>query len=111
MRNDFSPSGFRRSRFFLWPLAALAFLLLGGWVVQWLWNAILPEVAALRPLSYGQGLGLLVLCRILFGGWGRGGGRHGRPGPHWREKWRQMSPEERERLRAEWRERCRRRGE
>lgn len=43
---------------------ALAF----GCVVQFLWNRILPEVAGLRPLSYPQGVGLILLARILVGG-------------------------------------------
>ena len=69
-----------------------------------LWNAILPEVIAAKKLSYLQAVGLLALCRILFGGFGGGRGR-GRPmgrmpgGP--------PSPEEREKLKQMWRERCR----
>ena len=39
-----------------------------------LWNAILPEVVDAKPLSYWQALGLLLLSRILFGGFRFGGG-------------------------------------
>jgi hypothetical protein len=70
-----------------------------GFVVMALWNAVLPAVTGLHPITFIQALGLLVLSRILFGGlrgWGRRGG-------HWRARmqarWQQMSPEERERFR------------
>ena len=78
-------------------LAALALGLL-GYVVMALWNALLPAVAGLHSITFVQALGLLVLSRILFGGlrgWRRRGG-------HWRARmqarWRQMTPEERERF-------------
>jgi hypothetical protein len=79
-------------------LAALA-LVLFGYVVMALWNAVLPAVTGLHAITFVQALGLLVLSRILFGGlrgWGRRGG-------HWRARmqarWQQMTPEERERFR------------
>lgn len=79
-----------------------------------LWNAILPDVTGVEALGYWQGVGLLVLSRILFGGW-RGGGKPGgyankkyghRGGAHWREKWMNMSEEERLKMKQQWRERC-----
>ena len=53
------------------------FVFLGGKVVQWLWNWLLPPLFGFPMLTYWQALGLLALCRILFGGWGgrSGGGR------------------------------------
>ncbi len=75
-----------------------------GSVVMALWNWLLPPLTGWHALGFGQALGLLVLCRILFGGHGRGGG-------HWRhrlrERWAAMSPEERERLGASFGRRCR----
>ncbi len=38
-----------------------------GWVVMWLWNWLLPEIAGLKPIGFMQGAGLVVLCKILFG--------------------------------------------
>ncbi len=47
-------------------------------VVMLLWNAVMPAVlAGARVMDYWQALGLLVLCRILFGGFRGGGGWHG----------------------------------
>jgi hypothetical protein len=67
-----------------------------GAVVMLLWNAIVPALfTTAHLLDYPHALGLLVLCRILFGGFRRGGGWHGRR--HF-AKWQAMTPEEREKL-------------
>jgi hypothetical protein len=69
-----------------------------GYLVMSLWNWLLPPLTGWPVISFGQALGLLVLCRILFGGFrGRGGGWHWRH--RMRERWEQMTPEERERFR------------
>ena len=54
----------------------------------------------MRTITLWQGLGLLVLAKILFGGFHRGGGgrRHWRQ--HMEERWAGMSEEEREKFRA-----------
>jgi hypothetical protein len=111
-------------KYFLFPLVAIAFVALGGLVVMLLWNNIIPLVIpSVRKLNYGQAVGLLVLSRILFGGFkGRPGGGFGpgrgfgpggmrRGGPDWREKMHNMTDEERAKFREEWRERCRRKRE
>ena len=89
----------RRRWLFLAPPAFLLFIAAGGLVVQMLWNWLLPEIAGWREITFWQALGLLALCRILFGG--RGGPGFGRS--HFRrrlgERWEQMTPEERERFR------------
>jgi hypothetical protein len=91
-------------RFLKWyyiaPMALVAvplFLALVGEVVMLLWNALLPQLFGWPPITLWQALGLLVLCRILFGGFGSGGGRHPKD----------MTPEERERFRRRMRERFR----
>lgn len=90
--------------FFFFPLM----LLVLSAVIMFLWNSILPEVIHVERINYLQAIGLFILSRILFGGF-RFGGR-GRPGfgprPHMREKWMNMSEEERMRFREEWRRRC-----
>lgn len=101
-----------KKKFLLFPVFALAALFLGGLVVMLLWNAILPEVTKAGALSYWQAVGLLLLSRILFGNW-----RGGKPGSYpskkqhwkykaWREKWANMSEEERAQFREQWRKRC-----
>jgi hypothetical protein len=81
-------------------LTALAFIAGFSAVAMLLWNALVPDIFGLSPLSYWQAAGILVLARILFGGLGPG---HFTPrwGPGFshgnklREKWMNMSGEER----------------
>ena len=96
-------------------LGMVIFCWLGGELVMHLWNWLAPELFGLRQVTFWQALGLLALCRILFGGFGlSGGGGHRskrRMGGRMRERvdervserlaerWEQMPPEERERLR------------
>lgn len=76
-----------------------------SFVVMSLWNALIPGIFAVRAISFWQALGLLVLSKILFGGF-----RHGGGGPHWRrrlmERWEQMTPEEREKFKQGMRRGC-----
>jgi len=79
-------------------LMLVAVAVLGG-LVMLLWNAIVPELfAGARAIDYLKALGLLVLCRILFGGFrGYGGWRGHR---HWGHgRWNAMTAEEREEFR------------
>lgn len=95
----------RKALFFV-LMAALALIIFGG-LVMTLWNALLPALFKVPAISFGQAIGILVLSRLLFGGFRCGCGG---PGSHWRhkmrEKWAQMTPEERERFRQEWQKRC-----
>ena len=75
------------------------------WIIQLLWNNILPEVTGVKTISFFQAMGIFVLSKILFGfnsGWG---GKH-----KWRqgieEKLQHMTPEEKEKFKAEWKNRC-----
>ncbi|GAB7081777.1 hypothetical protein [Megalodesulfovibrio paquesii] len=47
-----------------------------GWVVMLLWNVLMPDLFALPAIGYWQGVGLLLLTRILTGGLGLGGHSH-----------------------------------
>jgi hypothetical protein len=77
-----------------------------GWVVMLLWNAVVPGVfVGGRVVDYWHALGLLVLCRVLFGGFRGRGGWHGRR----RRRWDAMTLEEREQLRQSYAARCGRR--
>ncbi|WP_435946781.1 hypothetical protein [Dryocola sp. BD586] len=69
-----------------------------GLLVMSLWNALLPAVIGVKSIGFWQALGLLVLCRILFGGlgWRPGMFGMGRERRRMHERWMQMTPEERE---------------
>lgn len=88
--------------------ALLALLAFGG-LVMLLWNAILPELLNTKRISYWQAVGLLVLSKILFSSFrpGERSRRHFGPGERLREKFKNMSPEERQKFRQEWKERFR----
>ena len=77
------------------PIVVGLFVFVTGGIVMLLWNWLLPALFGLPQLTLLQGFGLLVLCRILFGGFGGGGGHRSKD----------MSPEDRERFRQRMRER------
>ncbi len=87
-------------------LFAALFLAVFTFVVMRLWNWLVPAVFGWHVINYWQALGLLILSKILFGGF-RGG-----PHRHWRwrrgmmERWEKMTPEEREKFRNSMRGRC-----
>jgi len=105
------------------PLAIvgmMVFAAIGGALVMQLWNWLLPPLFGWSRVTFWQALGMLVLCRILFGGFGlHGSGRSGRSDGRRRglgdriadrvaervgERWEGMTPEERERIRQRLRE-------
>jgi len=71
-----------------------------GFVTMGLWNALIPAIFGLKVITFWQALGLLVLGKILFGGFHRhgGGGRGWKR--HMENRWATMTPEEREKFRA-----------
>jgi hypothetical protein len=85
---------------------ATAAVALVTFVVMSLWNALMPGIFALRPIRFWQALGLLILSKLLFGGFRPGRG----PSPRWRirmlERWEQMTPEERAKFKQGLRHGC-----
>lgn len=75
------------------------FTFLGGEIVKLLWNWLLPPLFHWREITFWQALGLLVLCRILFGGHGMMGSGRSKMRHRMAERWERMTPEEREKLR------------
>lgn len=70
-----------------------------GFLVESLWNWLMPALFGWHMITFWQALGLFLLCKILFGGFrgkpgGRGSWRH-----RMSERWEHMSPEEREKFR------------
>jgi hypothetical protein len=99
----------KKKWYFIAPAAILGiflFLFIGGQVVMYLWNWLLPPLFGWRLITFWQALGLLALCRILFGGhgWHHGGRRNFRH--RIQERCGNMTPEEREKfrevVRARW---------
>ena len=91
----------RGLRFALFALVALTVV---GAVTMQLWNWLMPSLFGLHAISFWQALGLLILCKILFGGFrGKGGRGWSKRGM---ERWRNMTPEEREKVRKAFSGEC-----
>jgi Ca2+/H+ antiporter, TMEM165/GDT1 family len=70
-----------------------------GLVTMLLWNWLMPTLFGLAQIGFWQASGLVILSRVLFGGFRH----HGWHQHRWRgrllARWEQMTPEEREKLR------------
>ena len=77
-------------------IAALGVFAFSG-VVMLLWNGILPAVLHVSAITFWQAAGILLLAKILFGGFRgkRAMGCGGRRKAMYM-KWQSMSPEEKE---------------
>jgi hypothetical protein len=95
-------------KFFLFGVLFVALFGFFTYVVMRLWNWLMPTLFGLHLITFWQALGVLILSKILFGGF-RGGPRRFRDRT-WRrrmfERWEQMTPEEREKFRERMRSRC-----
>ena len=80
------------------PLGIAVFVFIGGQIVLLLWNWLVPTLFKGPLVTFWQAVGLLALCRILFGGsvMGRAGSNSRR---RMAERWEKMTPEERETFR------------
>src|SRR5260370_16443187 len=85
----------------LWRIPGILMIVMGavgifGVVVEHLWNWLIPAIIGWHAINFWQAVGILLLSKILFGGF------RGRGGMHWRhrmgERWEKMSPEEREKF-------------
>jgi len=86
-------------------IGVVALAVVGG-IVMVLWNWLLPKLFGVPAIGFWQALGVLLLARILLGGFHGGAAHHS----GWRERmlrrWERMTPEEREKLREALRARC-----
>jgi hypothetical protein len=89
----------------LMVLGVIGFITIGGGVVQALWNWLVPSIIGWREITFWQALGLLALCRILFGGRGHAHCRS-RLRHRLAERWERMTPEERGRFTEGMRGHC-----
>ena len=71
-----------------------------GFVTMELWNWLMPAIFAIRTITFGQAIGLVVLSKILLGGFRPPFGNRSRFKERMAERWMQMTPEEREKFRS-----------
>jgi|SRR5579863_5817307 len=89
------------------PLAIVAipiFVTISGEIVLKLWNWLLPPLFGWHQITFWQAVGLLALCRILFGG--RRGFYRSNIRRRMAARWKHRTPEERERFQQDLRGRC-----
>ena len=89
------------------PFAIAAF----GFGTMYLWNWLVPDLFHGPVINIYQTFGLLLLSKIFFGGMhGKGHAWKARARERWRarmeERWDTMSPEERDKAREAFRNRC-----
>jgi hypothetical protein len=81
-------------------LFVLLMAVLLGFIVKTLWNSLLPPLFGWHLITFWQALGLLVLSKIFFAGFHpRGGGGRNRWNRGMKERWDNMTPEERDKFR------------
>ncbi len=82
--------------------AAALFALLFGIGVMYLWNWLMPEIFGLGRIAFWQAFGLILLARLLVGGWHHGRGHNHR----WRKRFEPFYPvpDEAHRHRGEYRD-------
>lgn len=96
-----------RSILFKWrvifiPLGIALFLSVISFVVMTLWNNLLPDILNVDTITFWQAMGIFILSKLLFG-FGRGG-KMGKAS--WgKDGCKSMSPEDRERFKAEMKNR------
>jgi Ca2+/H+ antiporter, TMEM165/GDT1 family len=100
MKRHWMLKGLKIALFATLVVAVLSFVVMG------LWNWLMPPLFGLHLIDFWQAAGLLLLSKILFGGFRGGPRRH----MYWRhrmkERWERMTPEEREKFRQGMRGRC-----
>ena len=92
-----------------------------GFVVMSLWNYLVPGLFNGPVITFYQALGILILSKILFGGFKKGGhcsnchgGGWGRKPGDWRQHWKEkmeakmsaMTPEEKEKFKQKFGNKC-----
>src|SRR6478735_3946888 len=88
----------------IFGMIAMGFIVVFAFVLatMYLWNWLVPTLFAGPVISFWQASGILALSKILFSGFGKGGGHRGhwksRMDSRWQEKWNSMAPDDQQRF-------------
>ena len=103
MKNKF------KGKIVLFVLLAIVMFFAVSAIVMLLWNWLLPAIFGVKTITFLQAIGILILSKILFGGFG---GKKGFGQEKFRrlkeERMNGMSDEEKEKLKEIWKKRCER---
>ncbi len=95
-------------KFLLCVVFGILLIILFTYVTQILWNWLVPTLFNGPIISFYQTLGLLILSKIIFSGFGGKGSKCEMDGNPWKEKMKEkfshMSAEERETFKQKMRE-------
>jgi len=61
---------------FVGLIFAIAFALVFALLVQFIWNSLMPAIFDLKTITFWQAFGIIVLAKLLFGGFGHHDHRH-----------------------------------
>ena len=81
--HDFKPNSTRSKTFrivghvLVGLLFAAAFALVFGLLVKFIWNSLMPAILNIREITYWQAFGIIILAKLLFGGFGHRHQDHG----------------------------------
>jgi hypothetical protein len=93
-----------------WAIIGLGFAglfaLVFGYVVKWVWNMLMPAVFGLNEITFWQAFGIVILAKLLFGGFSPHrhdrGYRYDRLHHDWRFPWNRFT-EHRQDLKSNYR--------
>jgi hypothetical protein len=54
----------------LGAIAIVGIAILFGYIIMSLWNWLMPDIFGLTTITYWQAVGLFILAKIIFGGFG-----------------------------------------
>jgi hypothetical protein len=90
----------RVGKIIMWILLGFAFVVVITFITQHLWNWLVPVIFKGPAITFWQTLGLLLLSKIIFSGFGRKHHHYKNPQHSWKEKFygkfSNMSPEDKE---------------
>ena len=102
--------GYRFLKGLLFTICFFAFAALVVSALMTSWNYVMPEIFNLPMLTFWHALAMLIVAKILlFNGWRRGGshwGQHNYMKQHWGQRMANMTPEEKERVKQYWENKC-----
>jgi hypothetical protein len=104
VRKERCPGGIalRGLRVVGWGVVGLAlaavFALIFGFVVKWIWNMLMPDLFGLKEITYWHAFGMVILAKLIFGGFGPHRDNHWRRDRKsfhdWPARWRRFADDE-----------------
>lgn len=83
-------------------------------LVMYLWNTVLAEVVPVKVISFWQAMGILILTRILFGGFRMGSKNRNyykkEMKRSYQDKWASMDQTEKAKFKEGWEDYCKKKG-